>query len=129
MINSQFAVTNFQFAVICLQSAVMDEQISLLCNDVQSWIMSQNKGRDFYGFWFLLAEYVIRIWILEHKGNIKSISFDVSFNSIDHFKSNFNVKSFKIILVIYHPASIVEFNDFKIGFLNGYLYVLSRILW
>ena len=107
----------------------MDEQISLLCNDVQSWIMSQNKRRDFYRFWFLLAEYVIRIWILEHKGNIKSISFDVSFNSIDHFKSNFNVKSFKNILVIYQPASIVEFNDFKIGFLNGYLHVLSRILW
>ena len=45
--------------------------------------------------WFLLAEYVIRIWILEHKGNIKSISLDISFNSIDHHKSNFNVISFK----------------------------------
>jgi len=47
------------------------------------------------GFGFLLAEYVIRIWILEHKGNIKSISLDISFNSIDHRKSNFNVISSK----------------------------------
>ena len=55
------------------------------------WVINHMKA----GLGFLLAEYVIRIWILEHKGNIKSISLDIPFNSIDHHKSNFNVISFK----------------------------------
>ena len=83
------------------------------------------EGRILIGN-FLLAEYVIRIWILEHKGNIKSISLDIPFNSIDHRKSNFNVISFKKYSRNIHkrtwPSSTIQ-NGLRIvhkWFWNGY---------